>query len=77
MFEEIKAMLVEEMSIDEAIYSFLKEEGQEYFTKHMEEFALIKEDYEYANYVKEKASEINITREEWYEIYRAAGNILP
>ena len=24
-----------------------------------------------------KASEINITREEWYEIYRAAGNILP
>ena len=24
-----------------------------------------------------KASEIQITREEWYEIYRAAGNILP
>ncbi len=24
-----------------------------------------------------KASEIRITREEWYEIYRAAGNILP
>ena len=24
-----------------------------------------------------KASEITITREEWYEIYRAAGNILP
>ena len=24
-----------------------------------------------------KASEINITREEWYEIYRAAGNKLP
>jgi predicted oxidoreductase len=24
-----------------------------------------------------KASEINITREEWYEIYRSAGNILP
>jgi predicted oxidoreductase len=24
-----------------------------------------------------KASEINLTREEWYEIYRAAGNILP
>lgn len=24
-----------------------------------------------------KASEISITREEWYEIYRAAGNILP
>jgi predicted oxidoreductase len=24
-----------------------------------------------------KASEINLTREEWYEIYRSAGNILP
>lgn len=24
-----------------------------------------------------KASEVNLTREEWYEIYRAAGNILP
>ena len=24
-----------------------------------------------------KASEITLTREEWYEIYRAAGNILP
>ncbi len=24
-----------------------------------------------------KAAEINLTREEWYEIYRAAGNILP
>jgi predicted oxidoreductase len=24
-----------------------------------------------------KASEITITREEWYEIYHAAGNILP
>ena len=24
-----------------------------------------------------KASEVEITREEWYEIYRAAGNILP
>lgn len=24
-----------------------------------------------------KASEINLTREEWYEIYRAAGNVLP
>lgn len=24
-----------------------------------------------------KASDINLTREEWYEIYRAAGNILP
>lgn len=24
-----------------------------------------------------KASEISITREEWYEIYRAAGNVLP
>lgn len=24
-----------------------------------------------------KASEINLTREEWYELYRAAGNILP
>ena len=24
-----------------------------------------------------KASEINLTREEWYEIYLAAGNILP
>lgn len=24
-----------------------------------------------------RASEINLTREEWYEIYRAAGNILP
>lgn len=24
-----------------------------------------------------KASEISLTREEWYEIYRAAGNILP
>jgi predicted oxidoreductase len=24
-----------------------------------------------------RASEIHLTREEWYEIYRAAGNILP
>ena len=24
-----------------------------------------------------KASEIRITAEEWYEIYRAAGNVLP
>jgi predicted oxidoreductase len=24
-----------------------------------------------------KASEIRLTREEWYSIYRAAGNILP
>ena len=24
-----------------------------------------------------KATDINLTREEWYEIYRAAGNILP
>ena len=24
-----------------------------------------------------KAAEVNITREEWYEIYRAAGNKLP
>lgn len=24
-----------------------------------------------------KASEINLTREEWYDIYRAAGNVLP
>ena len=24
-----------------------------------------------------RASEIEITREEWYEIYRSAGNILP
>ena len=24
-----------------------------------------------------KASEVKLTREEWYEIYRAAGNILP
>jgi predicted oxidoreductase len=24
-----------------------------------------------------KSTDIQITREEWYEIYRAAGNILP
>ena len=24
-----------------------------------------------------KASEIQLTREDWYELYRAAGNILP
>ena len=24
-----------------------------------------------------KATEISLTREEWYDIYRAAGNILP
>jgi predicted oxidoreductase len=24
-----------------------------------------------------KASEVQLTREEWYSIYRAAGNILP
>jgi len=24
-----------------------------------------------------KASDIRLTREEWYEIYRAAGNVLP
>jgi predicted oxidoreductase len=24
-----------------------------------------------------KASDVRLTREEWYEIYRAAGNILP
>ena len=31
----------QEMSVDEAIYSFLDEEGQKYFTGHIDEFAVL------------------------------------
>ena len=34
----------QEMPIDEAIYSFLKEEGQTYFTEHMVDYPVLKSD---------------------------------